>query len=272
MGNFLCMQSRRLFVIGIIAILTAVLLIGMSVSVNNVENGHNAGTSALTTESGKAVFVGNYELNVSWKLFPDQSTGLVYYSQSPTITSASKSVSFTTANYTVLSGLKIGTYYILIQNGTTFPSTIFEFTGIVPVSSVLETFHFTYMGNGQFNISWAKFPSQSVVRVYYAFGNVSNLTNTSSFVIGSSLPYLVLTFNSTPTRNVDFLLVNDSLFPEGEVNYTSFVQIYSPVHHGLLIAFDGVGVFLDYLWTAILVVVLILIGIGIHKHDKDKRE
>ena len=31
--------------------------------------------NALTSESGKAVFIGNYQLNVSWKLFNSQTTG-----------------------------------------------------------------------------------------------------------------------------------------------------------------------------------------------------
>lgn len=265
-------KAKGLVLTGLFAFVMAIVLIGMT-SVNATGNMemHN-GTSALTSESGKAVFIGNYELNVSWKAFPDQSTGKVYYSLNPDITSSTPFVSFTTLNYTVISGLKIGTYYILIQNGTTFPATTYEFTGVIPVSSVLEVFHYTYLGNNQFNISWNKFKGQSIVRVYYAFGNVSNLTNDSNFVIGSSLPYLIITLNTTPVKNVNFLLVNDSLFPAGQVNYTSFIQIYTPIHHGLLIDFNGFGIFLDYFWIAILVIVLLLIGIGIHKHDKDKRE
>ena len=265
-------MRTKLIMTGFISVFLAMILIGISGNVS-MENTHsNMHISALTTESGKAQFIGNYELNVSFKAFPDQSTGKVYYSLNSTITDTSPSVNFTTANYTILTGLEIGTYYILIQNGTTFPSTIYEFTGTVPISSVVESFHYTYLGNGQFNISWVKFPSQSVVRVYYAFGNITNLTASSNFVIGSSLSYLTVSIANMSNKNIDFLLVNDSLFPKGELNVSSYIQIYSPIHHGLLIAFNGYGIFLDYAWLIILAIVLILIGIAVHKHDEHKRE
>ena len=267
------MPKNKYFIgfLTLLLILIVVLSMGMTAIVGN-NNAKIEPNTALSTESGKAVFVGNYELNVSWKLFNSQITGKVFYSQSSAITDKTTNVSFTTANYTEISGLEIGTYYILIQNGTTFPALTYEFTGNVPVSSVLEAFNVNYIGNNQFNVSWNKFNSQTVVRIYFAYGNVSNLTSLSNFSIGSSLPYLIITMNNYTSKNVNFLLVNDSLFPKGELNVSSYIQIYSPIHHGLLIAFNGYVIFLDYAWLIILAVVLIFIGIAVHKHDEHKRE
>ena len=242
---------------------------GMLAIVNPNQSVNHTDT-ALQTESGKAVFIGNYELNVSWKTFADQSTGKIYYSQSATMTDKTTNVSFTTLNYTTLSGLKIGTYYFLIQNGSSFPITTYEFTGIVPVSSVLESFSVRYIGNNQFNVSWAKFSGQTVVRVYYSYGNVSNLTNTSNFAIGSSLPYLVITMANFTSKNVNFLVVNDSLFPVGQVNYTSFIVI-SSMHNtdGLLVSFDGYGFFLSYLPLLAIGIFVIVIIVSL-KHGEKK--
>jgi hypothetical protein len=255
----------------LIVVLIVVLSMGMTAIVSN-NNAKIEPNAALSTESGKAVFVGNYELNVSWKLFNSQTTGKVFYSQSSAITDKTANVSFTTANYTILSGLEIGTYYILIQNGSTFPALTYEFTGNIPVSSVLEAFNVNYIGNNQFNVSWNKFNSQTVVRIYYAFGNASNLTSASNFFIGSALPYLIITFNNLTSKNVNFLLVNDSLFPKGEVNYTSFIVISSMhSHNGLLIAFDGYGFFFSYIALMLILAVIIVIVI-LAKHEHNKRE
>ena len=266
------MSKNRYFLgfIGISLVIIVIFSMGMLAIVNGNQSVNHTDT-ALNTESGKAVFVGNYELNISWKTFNSQSTGKVFFSQTSTITDKTANVSFTTLNYTTLSGLKVGTYYILIQNGSTFPLTTYEFTGIVPVSSVLESFNVRYIGNDQFNVSWNAFKGQTVVRVYYALGNTTNLTNTSSFVIGSSLPYLTITLTNFTTKNVNFLLVNDSLFPTGEVNYTSFIVV-SSMHsqNGLLISFNGYGVFFNYIWLFVIAIVVSLIIIM--RHDKHKRE
>ena len=257
--------------LGISLIIIVIFSMGMLAIVNPNQSVNHTDTG-LQTESGKAVFIGNYELNVSWKTFTSQTTGKIYYSQSATITDKTTNVSFTTLNYTTLSGLKIGTYYILIQNGSVFPLTTYEFTGIVPVSSVLESFNVRYIGNDQFNVSWAKFSGQTVVRVYYALGNTTNLTNTSSFAIGSSLPYLVITMANFTSKNVNFLVVNDSLFPVGQVNYTSFIVI-SSMHSpdGLLISFNGYGIFLDYFWIVLgLSAIVVIVFVKHDKHGKRK--
>ncbi len=267
------MPKNKYFIgfLTLLLILIVVLSMGMTAIVGN-NNAKIEPNTALSTESGKAVFVGNYELNVSWKLFNSQTTGKVFYSQSSAITDKTTNVSFTTANYTEISGLEIGTYYILIQNGTTFPALTYEFTGNVPVSSVLEAFNVNYIGNNQFNVSWNKFNSQTVVRIYFAYGNVSNLTSLSNFSIGSSLPYLIITMNNYTSKNVNFLLVNDSLFPKGEVNYTSFIVISSMhSHNGLLIAFDGYGFFFSYIALMLILAVIIVIVI-LAKHEHNKRE
>ena len=267
-------MPKNKYFLGILAILLLIIIVLSMGSPAIVSHSNNAKfeSNALTTESGKAVFIGNYQLNVSWKMFADQTTGKVYFSQNATITDKTSNVSFTTLNYTVLSNLKIGLYYILIQNGTSFPATTYEFTADIPVSSVLESFDVNYIGNNQFNVSWHKFDAQSVVRVYYAFGNASNLTSLSNFVIGSSLPYLVITMNNYTSKNVDFLLVNDSLFPSGEVNYTSFIVI-SSMHsqNGLLIAFDGYGFFFSYVALFVILVIIALIVVVVHRHDEHKK-
>ena len=262
---------------GFLAVVLGILVLasmGAMGPLHAMANGKINTSAATTSETGKAVFVGNYELNVSWALFTDQTTGKVYYSQTTTITDKTANVTFTTKNYTVISGLEIGTYYLLIQNGSSFPTTVYEFTANVPVSSVLEGFHATYIGNNQFNISWVKFPGQEVVRVYWALGNSTNLTNTSQFFIGSTNPYLVVTFNNYTSKNVNFLLVNDSLFPRGEVNYTSYIVITSMSSTGgFIIGFNGYGLVLSEFdsFVAALVIIFIVALIAAHRHKKHKR-
>ena len=262
---------------GFLAVVLGILVIGTIGAMGPLHpmtNGNIYHNEVTTSETGKAVFVGNYELNVSWALFTDQTTGKVYYSQTTTITDKTANVTFTTKNYTVISGLEIGTYYLLIQNGSSFPTTVYEFTANVPVSSVLEGFHATYIGNDQFNISWVKFPGQEVVRVYWALGNSTNLTNTSQFFIGSTNPYLVVTFNNYTSKNVNFLLVNDSLFPRGEVNYTSYIVITSMSSTGgFIIGFNGYGLVLSEFdsFVAALVIIFIVALIAAHRHKKHKR-
>ena len=267
-------MPKNKYFLGILAILLLIVIVLSMGSPAIVSHSNNAKfeNNVLTTESGKAVFIGNYQLNVSWKLFADQSSGKVYFSQNTIITDKTSNVSFTTSNYTVLSNLKIGLYYILIQNGTTFPPTTYEFTGDIPVSSVLESFNVDYIGNNQFNVSWHKFSGQSVVRIYYAFGNVSNLTSLSNFAIGSSLPYLIITINNYTSKNVNFLLVNNSLFPSGQVNYTSYIVVSSMhSYNGLLIAFDGYGFFFSYITLMVILAVIIVIALIVHKHDDHKK-
>ena len=262
---------------GFLAVVLGILVLasmGAMGPLHTMANGKINTSAATTSETGKAVFVGNYELNVSWALFTDQTTGKVYYSQTTTITDKTANVTFTTKNYTVISGLEIGTYYLLIQNGSSFPTTVYEFTSNVPVSSVLEGFHATYIGNDQFNISWVKFPGQEVVMVYWALGNSTNLTNTSQFFIGNINPYLVVTFNNYTSKNVNFLLVNDSLFPKGEVNYTSYIVITSMTSTGgFIIGFNGYGLVLSEFdsFVAALVIIFIVALIAAHRHKKHKR-
>ena len=139
---------------------------------------------------------------------------------------------------------------------------------------MLESFSVRFIGNNQFNISWAKFSGQTVVRIYYAIGNTSNLTNASSFAIGSSVPYLIITLANYTSKNVNFLLVNDSLFPIGEVNYTSYIVV-SSMHNpdGLLIAFDGYGFFFSYLPLLAIGIVIIVVIVSIkHGEKHHKRE
>ena len=85
------------------------------------------------------------------------------------------------------------------------------------------------------------------------------------------MPYLTITLTNFTTKNVNFLLVNDSLFPVGEVNYTSFIVV-SSMHsqNGLLISFNGYGVFFNYIWLFVIAIVVSLIIIM--RHDKHKRE
>lgn len=200
----------------------------------------------MTSELGKAKFIGNEKLNVSWTLFSHQSTGKVYYSQTDKITSSTTSVSFTTKNYTVLTGLEIGEYYILVQNGTTFPSsTSTTFTGTIPVSSVLETFTVTYVGSNIFNVTWKAFNKQSSVSIYYAIGNASDITDKSSYsqVLTADHALIEVTGTLKATSSVTFLVVNGSAFPTGQVKLSSYAVVvtgFSALHGGYFM-FYGIG-------------------------------
>ena len=263
---------------GFLAVVLGILILasmGAMGPLHAMANGKINTSAATTSETGKAVFVGNYELNVSWALFTDQTTGKVYYSQTTTITDKTANVTFTTKNYTLITGLEIGTYYILIQNGSSFPITTYEFSGNVPISSVLENFHATYIGNNQFNLSWVKFPGQEVIRIYWAYGNSTNLTSNSQFFIGNSLPYQIVTFNNYTSKNVNFLLVNDSIFPYGQVNYTSYIVIgtMSNTGTGFIIGFNEYGLVLSEFdsFIAALVIIFIIALIAAHRHKEHKR-
>lgn len=234
----------------------------------------NYNNNAITSEYGKATFIGNYELNVSFTAFPNQSSVIIFYSQS-TITKDSTNISLTTQTYGILKNLEIGTYNIDIVNGTTTPSSDI-FTGTVPISSAVEHFNVVYLGNGIFNISFKKFNAQSNFRVYYTKGNSTMLNANSNFVTGTVLNYSLIKVSTTNMSEYSFLVVNDSIFPSN-INISTYAVTISPhSESGFFIGYDSFAIFLsqDFLIFAVIAIAVILIiyEIGKHSGKHNKRE
>ena len=279
-------RYRDIRLLAVVLLLLGILLIaGITQTQTQTTNKPNA---VITSEYGKAVFIGNYQLNVSFGAFPDQSSVTIFYSQN-TITDKSPNVTVTTQTYVILKNLMIGTYNINILNGTTTPTGLI-FTGIVPISSVLEKSNVQYLGNGIFNVSFAKFSGQNNFKVFYAKGNSSMINASSSFVTGTtnnfalikvnmsntSLPAISVNEPSVLSDTYSFLVVNDSIFPTN-VNLTSYIVTISPnSQSGLFIGFNNYSVFLsvDFLIfvIAVIVVVYVIFKIGKHSGKKNKRE
>lgn len=259
-------RHRAVRLTAIVFVLLSLLLV-VSMAHTQPKSATNYNNNAITSEYGKATFIGNYELNVSFTAFPNQSSVVIFYSQS-TITKDSANITLTTQTYGILKNLEIGTYNIDIVNGTTTPSSDI-FTGTVPISSALEHFNVAYLGNGIFNISFKTFTNQNNFRVYYAKGNSSMLNANSNFVTGTVLNYSLIKVSTTNMTEYSFLVVNDSIFPSN-VNISSYVVTISPhSESGFFIGYDSFAIFLsqDFVIFAVIVIAVIIAIYEIGKHS-----
>lgn len=264
-------------VLGVLVILT----IGAMGPLHTMTNGNIQNNAATTSETGKTVYTGNGHFNVSWVKFTDQATVTVYFSQaSSVLTDKTQNVTVTTANYTTISTNEIGPVFILIQNGTTFPTTTgTEFQANVQLDYELESFSVNRISTGLFNVSWKAFKDQSQAYIYYASGNGSMVTSKSAVVSAGTADYaLIQTGNKT---EYSFLLVNGTLFPAfspdflGDNNLTNYTMTVSNNYQpggGFII--DGYAIYLTWeTWASLAVVVLVIGGIyEIGKHHGRHRK
>ena len=281
---------RNIRLISVIILLIGILaLAGISQTQTHTHKQTVYNSNAvITSEYGIAKFIGNYELNVSFTAFPSQSSVKIFYSQT-NITKDSTNISLTTQTYAVIKNLLIGTYNIDIVNGTSTPSTLI-FTGSIPISSTLEKSNVEYLGNGIFNVSFAKFTGQNNFKVYYAKGNASKINASSAFVSGTTNNYTLIKVNTNNTSlpaislntpyvesdTYSFLVVNDSIFPSN-VNLSKYIVSITPVSQsGFFIGFNNYSIFLsaDFLIfvVSVVVVVYVIFKMGKHSGKKNKRE
>ncbi|MDG6913510.1 MAG: hypothetical protein JRN35_10590 [Nitrososphaerota archaeon] len=254
------------------AILALVIFVGFALAPAGIPTTQHNGTpqipAAATTELGKAGFEGDYSFNVSWAAFTAQTTGKVFFAfgSDATISKTTANVSFTTKNYTNVTGLdEIGAWSFLVENGTAFPSsTSTEFTASVPLSAVLEKFKAVYVGNHDFNVSWSKFKDQKNVSVFYHYGKSGNISASNAEAQVLTVNYTVIdTNNATSGQDWSFLVVNTSIYPAGNVNVTKYIQTVTvPSTSGVVVAYNGYGyIFSDSLFWLGVIVVLVVTGI-----------
>ena len=263
-------------VLGVLVILT----IGAMGPLHTMTSGNIHNNAATTSETGKSTYTGNGHFNVSWAKFTDQATVTVYFSQaSSVLTDKTQNVTVTTANYTTISTNEIGPVFILIQNGTTFPTTTgTEFQANVLLDYELETFSVNRISTGLFNVSWKAFKDQAQAYIYYASGNGSMVTSKSAIISAGTAHYaLIQTGNKT---EYSFLLVNGTLFPAfspdflGDNNLTNYTMTVSNNYQpggGFII--DGYAIYLTWeTWASLAVVVLVIGGVyEIGKHHERRK-
>jgi hypothetical protein len=277
-------KQRTMKKAGLLTVVLSVLVImtiGAMGPLHTMTSGNINNNAVTTSETGKAVYSGNGHFNVSWVKFANQASVTVYFSQaSSVITDKTQNVTVTTANYTTISTTEIGPVFILIQNGTTFPTTTgTEFQANMELAYELETFKVDRISTGLFNVSWAKFKDQSQAYIYYASGNGSMVTSKSAVVSAGAADFSIIqTGNGT---EYSFLLVNGTLFPAfspdflGDNNLTNYtVTVANNYQPGGGFILDGYAIYLSWeVWATIGAGVLIIVGVyKLGKHHERHRK
>lgn len=265
----------------VVSVVMVILTIGGMGPLHSMTSGNMNNNAVTTSETGKAVYVGNGHFNVSWAAFTDQSTVKVYFSQSSSVlTDKSQNVSVTTLNYTTISVSEIGPVFIMIQNGTTFPATSgTEFQANMELSYELESFSVNRISTGLFNVSWKQFKDQSQAYVYYVSGNGTGINDKSSVVSSGSADFSIIQVGNG--SKYSFLLVNGTLFPAfspdflGNNNLTNYTMTVSNNYQpggGFIV--NGYAIYLTWeVWAGLALTASVIVGVyKLGKHHEKHRK